>query len=379
MSSKDSFAVSLQIPMMLQPNLEMESLSEIGFVPSPILYAFIEYCNLKLKSICTTDLLTILGIKPNFSHFKKLLDCELSRNIENLNTLFVSVLETCTLDEGIELVESFSIHRTLEFNEVIGIFKRNNKANILKVCLLYYFLLKWKNERENLVVRFIKHSKVNDLVNLFKLTDFFEIQSYLYSMKAKLSNRILSMLYQYCPDIFDYELSLISFSTFEQRILELKKHGLCQIMGTHRLGFLCNPIKCFNLREGQLGTKFRLARIYQIAFQSFFAAKADNSAFFNLHYCNLIHYILRNCKSPSEIPFDLLNELFNHHPEIIEYIHFQQYPLEMISYFVDNIPSMHLCFDFMDSLIGSCSSLPKFIFAFTLLSKLCIKYPLQKR
>ncbi|XP_065566759.1 integrator complex subunit 2-like isoform X2 [Artemia franciscana] len=72
-----------------------------------------------------------------------------------------------------------------------------------------------------------------------------------------------------------------------------------------------------------------------------------------------------------------LHQMFIADPGLCKLVHFQGYPLDLISVAVEGIPSMHICLDFIPELLAQ-PNLEKQVFGINLMSHLCIQYALPK-
>ncbi|KRX58445.1 Integrator complex subunit 2, partial [Trichinella sp. T9] len=74
---------------------------------------------------------------------------------------------------------------------------------------------------------------------------------------------------------------------------------------------------------------------------------------------------------------NFLHQVFIAEPMLIKAIHHQGYSTKLISIIVRNVPSMHVCFDWIKQLI-TMSDLQIKIFSVELLSHLCVEHPIEK-
>ncbi|KRZ39273.1 Integrator complex subunit 2 [Trichinella pseudospiralis] len=74
---------------------------------------------------------------------------------------------------------------------------------------------------------------------------------------------------------------------------------------------------------------------------------------------------------------NFLHQVFIAEPLLIKAIHHQGYSTKLISIIVRNVPSMHVCFDWIKELI-TMSDLQIKIFSIELLSHLCVEHPIDK-
>merc|ERR550539_2017314 len=72
-----------------------------------------------------------------------------------------------------------------------------------------------------------------------------------------------------------------------------------------------------------------------------------------------------------------LHEAFIADPNLAKLVHFQGYPLELLSIVVPGVPSMHICLDFAPELLSQ-PDLEKQAFAVDLISHLSVQYSLPK-
>jgi hypothetical protein len=101
-------------------------------------------------------------------------------------------------------------------------------------------------------------------------------------------------------------------------------------------------------------------------------------------FCAGFHSLLHRLPQDETAMTNFIHEIFVYDPSVIKYVHLQMYGAEYIDLLVENVASMHVCFEFMEqffdaSLESSAGAYSRFIFGSRLLSSLSKRYPLAVR
>ena len=299
------------------------------------------------------------------------------KNLKPMNPIKIKEIILCknySFDQLLGIIESLKDVDWIEIDEAIAFIKNSSVSNST-IAIIFYFLQKYDKEKEEIFALRAQGRKQHRFLVLLESIDVSACVSLIRNTKSQLKTRILMALFKYFPDFFDYEIFLSTRSPFF--FDDTNASSIENSILSNRFRYITNPLCILNKSDFSMKDQLKLLRIYLNAFEVFFMNKVENKLFFHVQYCAAIHGIL-------SLPFNsisaaFVNELFLYNPEIIKYVHLQTYPMDLIPKFVQNIPSMHVCLDFIEELIDSTRSFSRIFFGLQLLSHLCSKYPLPNR